>query len=301
MLAAEVAWRWSFGTAALALAAGAFFGFLDGVVVTDRDLLALGSSNVNIVSAALSHMFEGAGPRLLQAFAVLVPAVTLLWIGTASVGRAVTLRALIGSEGHLGWRSLVALHVLRALLTLGTMLAALGLIIFAAWISTAPDAEGFARPDVAVYLVILLITLPPLLLLWSFLNWVFSLATIFVLRDDADVFPSLASAVRIIRNNKAKFAATSTAFGVLRLVALIVLLTASMSAASAFSAAGYRAMLMVLVLLALAYFVLADFLYIARLAAYIEICRPPAPPELAIAAPADLLSSPSSPVETAVL
>ena len=259
---------------ALALAAATFAGFLEGVAVTDRDLVALGSSNQDLMSAALAHMFEGAGGRLLRAFVVLLPAIAVLWTIAASVGRAVTLRLLMPATGRLPWFPMFILHFARAALAVTTLLAAFGTLLFAASVSIRPDPDGVARPDPTLYLLILLFVLPVLAIVWSFLNWLLSLAPIFVVRDGASAPAGIASAVGVARESKAVLASTTALFGLLRLVALGVLVFVSLAVAGAFSAAGLKAGTVVLGLLALAYFVVADMLFIARLAAYVEICRP---------------------------
>jgi len=274
LLAAEVGWRWTFGAVALALAAATFAGFLEGVAVTDRDLLALGSSNQDLMSAALAHMFEGAGGRLLHAFAVLLPALAVLWTIAASVGRTVTLRLMMPASSRLRLLPMFTLHFARAALAITTLLAAFGTLLFAASVSIRPDPDGFARPDPTLYLLILLFVLPVIAVVWSFLNWLLSLAPIFVVRDGASAPASIASAVGVARESKAALAGTTALFGLLRLVALGVLVFVSLMVAGAFSAAGLKATMVVLGLLALAYFVVADMLFIARLAAYVEICRP---------------------------
>jgi hypothetical protein len=300
LVAAEIAWRWSFGAAVLALAAAAFFGFLEGVVVTNRDLLALGSSSPDLMSAALVHMFEGAGPRMLRALLLLVPVIALLWVAIASLGRAATLRTLIEESGQLRWSAIVLLHILRAFLALAAIMAGFGVILFASWVSTAPDADGFAQPNVTVYLLILLFTLPTLILLWSFLNWILSLASIFIVRDGTDWAAGVACAVRAFRDQQSQFTSATVLFGLLRLLALAVLLMISMTAAGTFSAAGFKATLVVLALVAFTYFVLVDSLHIARLAAYVNICRPAATPGAEVEDANDLIPHSPSPVQSPV-
>jgi hypothetical protein len=278
---------------------GVFFGFLAGLSVTDRDLLALGTRNQDLVAAAIAHIFQGSGPRLLRALALLVPALALLWTLAASVGRMATLRVLIASPARPRWAAMLAVHLARAILAVCAVLAALGIIFFAAWISTSPDPEGIVRPDETRYLLILLFTLPVLALLWNYLNWMLSLAPLFVVRDGARAATSIAQAARLFRDQGASLLGTAALFAVLRMVAIGALLTASLFAAAAFSSAGFRVTLAAVILVTLGYFVVADFLYIARLAATVEICMggtPPAGTEVAPPPPpppAETLETPS--------
>lgn len=268
--------------AAVALAVVAFAGFVDSLLVTDRDLAALGSGNEDLVVWAVAHIFEGAGPGLRRALAALIPAVVLLWIVAASLGRAATLSAVVNGDGRLYWRSILALHVLRAALAAAAIMAILGAMIFAARISAAPDGNGFGR-DAGVYILTLLFAIPPIVLVWRFLNWLLTLAAVFAVQSGASVGEGIARAGRALQEQKGRFLGAAALFGVMRLVALVGLWMASVLALAAFSGAGVEATLAALLVLALAYFVVADFLYIARLAAYVEICRPEPPPRALVA------------------
>src|SRR5437899_9871445 len=55
-LAAEVAWRWCFGTAALGLLALVWIEFLKSIHVTDADVLLLRTRAPLLVADALAHM-----------------------------------------------------------------------------------------------------------------------------------------------------------------------------------------------------------------------------------------------------
>lgn len=273
----------------MVLAAGASYGFLDGLAVTDRDLMALGSRNQDLVAAAITHIFQGSGPRLLRAFAILLPALAFLWALAASTGRMATLRALIESPEPPRWLSMLTVHLLRAILGTCTLIAALGTMVFAAWISTAPDPEGMVRPDETQYLLILLFTLPVLALFWNYLNWMLSLAPVFVVRDAASARSSIALAARAFRENRASLLGTAALFALLRIVAMAALVVGSLLVVATFSGLGFKVTMAVLILLTLGYFLVVDFLYIARLAATVVICTTDSIP----------LTAPISPVEAA--
>ena len=280
LVAGEVTWRWSFRLAALALATVAFAGFLDALVVTDRDLLALGSGDEDLVGWALAHIFEGAGPHLLRAVATVVPAVVLLWIVAASWGRAATLSAVAEGSGKLHWRSIFLLHILHAALAVATAAAILGVMIFASRIAIKPDSDGMAQPDPGVYLLILLFVVPPIVLLSRFLNWLLSLAAIWVARDGVGVTSGIAGAVRTLQAEKGRFLGAAALFGVLRWVAIACLFFGLLFALGAFARAGADATLAAIIVLIVIYLLAADFLRIARLLADVEISRPEPPQTL---------------------
>src|ERR1700693_6182350 len=96
---AEISWRWSLGFASALLLFFSFVEFLDTLPVTDADLLLLRSRQPFLISHAVLHIFRGSAPRLVAALLVLVFAMALAWIGTASFRRAATLNALIAYFG----------------------------------------------------------------------------------------------------------------------------------------------------------------------------------------------------------
>jgi hypothetical protein len=277
LVAGEVTWRSAFRLAALALAAVAFAGFLDALVVTNRDLLALGSGDEDLIAWSLAHIFEDAEPHLLRALAALVPAIVLLWIVAASWGRAAILSAVVEGSGKLRWRSIFVLHVLQAALAVATAIVVLGVMIFASRIAIRPDSDSLASPDPGLYLVILVVAIPPVFLLWRILNWLLSLATICVARSGAGVAAGMAAAVGILQAEKGRFLGVAALFGVLRWVAIGGLFFGLLFVLGALARAGANATLAALLVLALLYFVAADFLRVARLVADVEISQP-APP-----------------------
>src|SRR5438309_5994003 len=103
VVVAEIAWRWCFGTATLALLAVAAVQFLKSVRVSDADVLALRTGIPWLMANALAHILQGSGARLLRAAAILLPGIVLLWTIAAAVGRAATLKGLLpASRANLG-------------------------------------------------------------------------------------------------------------------------------------------------------------------------------------------------------
>src|SRR5260221_4374546 len=89
---AELAWRWTFGAAALALLLFTWLEFLRGIEISEAEY-ALRNSPLGAADALARVLGANTGP-LLGAAAVLLPGLALLWIVAGSLGRAVTLRAL---------------------------------------------------------------------------------------------------------------------------------------------------------------------------------------------------------------
>src|SRR5436190_8740997 len=139
---AEISWRWSLGFATALLLFFSFVEYLDTLPVTDADLLLLRSRQPFLISQAMVHILSGSAPRVVAATLVLIFAMTLAWIGTASFGRAATLRGLVDYfgqakiqsprpnssawEGRRQFRSLAGLNFFRAGVTLAAIVSCVG-------------------------------------------------------------------------------------------------------------------------------------------------------------------------------
>jgi hypothetical protein len=272
-------------------------------------------------------------------------ALAFLWILAASVGRATTVRSLVdyfarrteeATEGQTPQslansvptpersrplRSLLRLNFLRVAVALAAILAFVGAAIVVNLISTSLTSNNAASagvtpagsppPDPASGLAFLLLfPLAGLIFLaWSGLNWVLSLAGVFAVRSagDApeDALGALSAAVAFCRERGGAVFAVSTWTGLAHLTVFVVATTVvSMPLSLARIAPGWVVLAGVTVV-TLAYFAVADWLYMARLAGYVCIAEmpeallapaplPPAPPRIAPTTP------PSPPVQSTI-
>jgi hypothetical protein len=92
---AEIAWRWSVAATACALLGFSFFEYLNTLPVNGRELLFLRSRQPILIARAIAHILRGSLTRVSLAALLGTSALTVLWIFAASVGRAVTVRALL--------------------------------------------------------------------------------------------------------------------------------------------------------------------------------------------------------------
>ncbi len=268
---AEVAWRWSWGGAAILLAGLALFEYLHTLIVTRTDLMLLRLKHPLAVSRALADIFHGSGPRLVRTAIVLIPALALLWVLLGALGRFVTLRALI-ARNLPDWsakpgsiRSLIGVHGLRVALSLAGLASLLGAAVVTSFVSkpAAPHA-GLA----------LLLFVPLVLLIsmvWSSLNWFLSVASVFVVRDGEDTFGSVAQAVDFCRRCGGKISAVGFWFGAMHLVAFVIGTTVVMYPVAVASLVPPAVTLALMGAVTLVYFAVADWLYVARLAGYLSL------------------------------
>jgi hypothetical protein len=92
---AEIAWRWTLGATAWALLLFSFFEYLNTLPVTHADAALLSTRHPALVGRALTHILRGSLNRVVLAALLGALALSLLWIVTASIGRAATVRALL--------------------------------------------------------------------------------------------------------------------------------------------------------------------------------------------------------------
>ena len=283
---AEIAWRWTFGAAAIALLLFTWLEFLRGIEISEAEY-ALRNSPLGAADALARVLGANTGP-LLRAAAVLLPGLALLWIVAGSLGRGVTLRALYLSSGaaRVGndprIRTLFGLNVLRAALGL----AAIGGYLGAAFVASFFAGSG-EEMSLGVFFLIFIPLFALVIVLWGMLNWYLSLAALFAVRDDSDTFAAFEFAVALSRRRASALASVGTVYGVLRLLALVAATMASLAIiATEVLPRGF--VIGALVVITLAYFALADFLYVGRLAAYVAIAEEE--PEVAGGATAEALS-----------
>lgn len=294
---AEVMWRWCFGAAALLLLGFGLLEYFDTLPVSNTDLMFLRSRQPFLISEAVARIFEGSGLRFILATIVLATALAILWILLASIGRSATVDDLlryVRERAHAPlanspaarqipnaqepveitsspWRlrSMAGLHFLRAGLGLAATISCFAVIVF------APLASSKVHPHPAIVFFLLLGFLSAVWLIWSFVSWFLSLASIFVVRDGETSFGALSSAVKFCLNRGGAVAAIGTWFGLTHLVLFFAATSVIAFPLSLVSLLPVGVVVMTIAALTLAYFAIVDTLYVARLAGYVAILEAP--------------------------
>lgn len=259
---AEIAWRWSFGLGAWALVIASLCAYLD---ILPAGNLVLRADNRWLLAAAAGDILQESA-RLVAAATIVVPAIFLLWIAAATMGRAATLKALLGREARIAFSPQLGLNFLRATASLAAMIGYLGAAILAARIATG---RYDVRP--AVFLLVFAALAMAVAVVRSRLNWFPCLAAIPAAHGGCDTFSAIGAATGLFRRHAGSLVIAGAIFGTVHTVlfafyTVICLLV--------FSLAGKVPPAVTLFLLAgitLTYSAAVDFLYIARLAAYIAI------------------------------
>jgi hypothetical protein len=123
--------------------------------------------------------------------------------------------------------------------------------------------------DPSVFYAIASPAIAVVLLLWLVTNWYLSLAAIFG-RERQSFAGAFREARHAISRQRSDFAGTSFVFLFLRLVLLAAVLAIGGLTSGMMSTASQSYAVLVMVL-ALAYFVVSDFLYVWRMAAYVAL------------------------------
>ncbi|MCU1311570.1 MAG: hypothetical protein JWO20_2695 [Candidatus Angelobacter sp.] len=276
VFAAEVAWRWAFGAAALLLISYSVLLFMSSIPVSDRDLFGLSGVIPGMLPSALAHIFNGSGPKILRLLAALIAGLGLLWWLASAFGRAVVLQELVSQrkQGATGIRILLQINFLRAIFALFALIALAGAFALASRVALAGEAVDSAQsagPDASVFYLVFL----PLAFLvgwvWSTLNWYLTLAPVVALKTGVGVADAIFETAALVLRQARQYFWVGLVFGVLRLLMAGIFLFFAMSAFAVLAQLATGLAFAGLALVALCYFAVADFLGLARLAAYERI------------------------------
>ncbi len=286
---AEITWRWVLGAALLSVFT--FYGieFLNTLPVSNADALLIRTRQPLLLGQAIEHILRGSLHRAV--FGALIAALGLaaLWIIAASLGRLATTRAVLeyfrdggvagsrrepsGAEEKLDTekrrpiRALIDLNFLRVVVVLAMLLGLAGSAILSSKVST----DKTPRPDLAVILCFLL---GGIVLITSWLlNWWLSFAAIFAVRNGEDALGAIAAAATLARIRTGAVLAVSVWTGLAHLVVVSIVSSAVPFLLASLGVVPARLVFVGVLLMALAYFAVVDWLYVARLSGYVCIAE----------------------------
>ncbi len=290
---AEIIWRWAVGATATALFAFGLFEYLQTLPVTNGELLFLRTRHPYLVGEAIAHIFRGSLSRAVMAALTAALMLVILWMIAGSVGRIATVRALLdyfrrdvaSNVSTSAFPALLRLQFLRVAVALAALVGLAGAAIVAGFAS--PDVHP--RPGLAFSIFLLIACL--VALLWSALNWLLSLASMFAVREGEDTVGAIVAAVACCRERTGAVMAVSTWTGLAHLVVFVLASTVASVPLAFAGIVSWRVVVAADIIVTLAYFAVADWLYMARLAGY--VCIAETPQELLTAPP-----SPPAPIPT---
>jgi hypothetical protein len=264
---AEIAWRWAAGGALWALIVLSFVEYAGSLKVSRADWFLWRLGYPPLAAQAFANTIAGSGHKLLAIAAVLVPGVAILWTVAASLGRTATLRAMM-SERIVRFRTLLALNFFRAAVALAALVGFAG--VFAIAMTLYSDGLGTApHPERSTWVLLggwVLVGY-----LWSVANWFLSLAPVVAAEQNCDALASIAGALRAFGERGGRFFGVNLAFGALHVLAFMVFTGVSLFPLMLAAALSGTAVLVLLGIVMLVYFAVVDFLYMARLGAYVTL------------------------------
>jgi hypothetical protein len=261
--------------------------FLKSVEVSRSNQFLLSTLNPELMSYALREIFRNQWGVLARVGLTLGVGLSLLWIVTASLARAATTRVLLEHaaseygeerETRSNVRAVAAIQVLRVgLLWCG----------FAAYVLAAIVADKLTRNNnqahIAAFLLLFLTMILVAAVVLSFLNWILLLAPIYAVRDHVGFFEATLAAWRLSRDRASSLAGLNLAHAGIRLVWFVVMTGLAFAPLGFLRIAPRLLIYGSIVLVSLAYFIVADMLFVARYGGYIDIAERELHPELPIA------------------
>lgn len=274
LLPLELLWRWSFGLGLMALLFFAYAHLRQAILISDADQSAFSGHDPLAMATAAAGILAGSQPLLLRTFAQLAAVASVLWIAAATLGRGMLTRMIVRrlatnydlkiAADAPRWTSFAILTMARVLMLLILVIGYLvGTLIVA-------SVSAFGK-NVLTAALIIFAAVAVSGLLWSWVNWVLSLAPILVARDGLSPLDSIIGAIAFIRRNGSRLIAIAIWNSTLRgLAATVITAAAAVTVAAHTALPGWAAAVLV-VLETLLYLVVSDFLLLVRLAAYSSV------------------------------
>jgi len=261
----EILWRWSFAILACLLVAGVGVMLLGPLHVGHAWDTAWRSRDPQRMGQVIVAVVLLLGVKVILFAAIGVPlAIALIWGILSALGRFVTVKRLRAGLTSLRFRTILALQLLRAFI--GWLCLVL---LFAAMFGEALIATRGPQPDLLLYYLMVLPSVVVISSFWLTVNWYLSLAAIFG-REGQSFRGALRQARQTVRQQRSDFAGTGFVFLLFRVVVLLIA-TAICGLTSGMVGSSPQSYFTLLIIVSLAYFAVADFLYMARMAAYLAL------------------------------
>lgn len=298
----EIVWRWLFGGIAIALTAWAVLLFLRQVEVSPANRVLLGTLNPELMTYAVRDIFHDKWGLLARLGLTVAGSLSLLWVLMATVGRGVMLRVLVEEVGSHYDEKPAARANLPAIGALQFLRVALLWVGFAVYLAASFGTSALTtingQPHIGAFLLIFLSTLLVAMFVLSFCNWILQIAAIPAVRENLSWTSAILASGRLSRRRSGQFISLNLAHLALRVIWFVFM------TGLAFVPLGFARILPKIVvwagmaLVSLFYFAVADWLFVARFAGYIEIAEQelhPAPPPMVV--PVAMQPDPVLPVE----
>ncbi|HEY5030120.1 MAG TPA: hypothetical protein VIK39_17065 [Candidatus Angelobacter sp.] len=260
----EILWRWSFALLACLLVAAVGLMLLGPLHVGPTWETAWRSRDPQRMGQLVFTILLILGTKAIIAAIAIPIAIAFLWAILSALGRFATIKRLRTGLSSLRLRSILALQFLRAFVSWFSLM-----LMFAATFGEALIASRGPKPDLLLYYLMMMPSVVLISALWLTVNWYLSLAAIFG-REGQSFRGAVRQARQTVRSQRSDFAGTGFVFMLFRTIALLVA-TAICGLFSGMVGSSPQAYFVLLIVVSLAYFAVADFLYMSRMAAYLAL------------------------------
>lgn len=277
-LTVEILWRWLFGFLTLLFGALAAVQALAGVTFTDTDQTdLLLSGDPQKAAAVVLRLSAQAAPAILHQLLWLAPVLLLFWLGFSIFGRAAACSALT-LRPRADWAELDLRPYLKPVARLQALrVLSLCLAIALAWAAKASSIElAVTDPRADTHLLLYVLALA---LIWGMiagawltLNFLLAIAPTTLLRTP----PPLQSRpflelLRRWKHSGNTWLALTGRFVALKALAFVTAFATSIAAFGFAAFFPFAISAALIVFISLAYFAVADTLFLARLSAYARL------------------------------
>jgi hypothetical protein len=276
---AEIAWRWTFGATTFLCASFLLIEYLRTLPISPSDLFLIRTRHPLLISQAVAHIFQGSGSRVFSAGVILFVLLSAAWIFLASWARTATVNALLSyfrEEGSIAAvssgfrrRSPVGVNLLRVVVAIAALCACAGAFVL------GKAASPPAYPSAGRAVLVAFCLLSAISVAWWLLNWILSLAAIFVVADGANTFRAISRSIDLWRARWSSISAAGTWFGIAHAVAFFIATSVAAFPLAFVGILPAGFVLGGLLLVTLLYFAAADFLHAGKMASYVAIAKQP--------------------------
>jgi hypothetical protein len=260
----EILWRWSFALLAYLLIAGVGLMLLGPLHIGHRWDMAVRSRDPQSMAQLLVTVLLILGMKALIAALAIPVAVAFLWSIFSALGRFVTVRRLRVGLTSLRFPSILALQFVRGFVSWFCFV-----LFFGATFGEALIASRGPKPDLLLYYLMLMPSVVVISAFWLTVNWYLSLAVFFG-REGQSFRGALREARQAVRQQRSDFVGTGFVFLLFRTIILLIVI-AICGLASGMAGTAPQSYFVLLIVVSLTYCAIADFLYMARMAAYLAL------------------------------
>jgi hypothetical protein len=284
----EILWRWSFAILACLLVVGVGLMLLGPLHIGHQWDTAVRSRDPQRMAQLVVTVLLILGIKVILIATLGVPlAIALIWCILSALGRFVTVKRLRAGLTSISFGSIFALQLLRGCVGWFSFV-----LLLAATVGEMLIATHGPQPDLLLYYLMMLPSVILITAFWLTVNWYLSLAANFG-REGQSFRGALREARQTVSQQRSDFAGTGFVFLLFRTVILLIVV-AICGLASGMEGTAPQSYFVLLMVVSLAYFAIADFLYMARMAAYLALAAAYVDPA---AGPKPVATSSAMPVE----